>query len=405
MAKERFMPSAPNIRVVTLVTALAEIKRILSDTGKHSHPFVAVNRDIHADKVLEVLPAFFERLPDGFTGDLLFALTSPPELENAGLLFGRQREQFVAGEPTLVVVQKIHETSERAQGGQDVVGLERRARDGLYVTVALATEKMRACADRGERMKMDAVARRGEIFERLAPHLPGLSPINLFREGQMLIAAWHPGQTARAVMKSAYKSVAELPIGMANLAAIEGEQVDLVRTAGAVYAKALTLLNAQHDASAMLREMMDSDEFKNATPAEQDDMQAKFLRERAPAHHQELANNMQGGPSLAQLMRAASSMDLNPEWIYTTSSAYKTELDCAMLLGRVERGVGAMLEPTGIARLRAFMVKADAADGRGEAIDSEIEAARCLRDLALRVKPRAGWEEFFTIAEANGGSL
>jgi hypothetical protein len=249
---------------------------------------------------------------------------------------------------------------------------------------------------------MDAVARRGEIFERLAPHLPGLSPINLFREGQMLVAAWHPGQTARAVMKLAYKSVAELPISMASLAAIEGEQVDLVRTAGAVYAKALTLLNAHHEASAMLREMMDGDEFKNATPAEQRDMQAKFVRERAPAHHQELANDVQGGPSLAQLMRVASSMDLNPAWIYTTSSAYKPEFHCAMLLGRVERGVGAMLEPDHIARLRAFMAKADAADGRGEAIDSEIEAARCLRDMALRVKPRTGWDEFFSVAATDG---
>ncbi len=399
------MPSNPNIRVVTLATALTAIKHTLSEPGKHSHPFVAVNSDIHADKELEVSSAFFERLPDEFTGDLMFALTNPSELAREGLLLGRQRDQFIAGEPVMIVVSKMHETPERAQGGQTIIGLEERVRDGLYVTVALATERMRACADLAERRKMDAVARRGEIFERLAPHLPELSPINLFREGQTLVGAWHSGQTSRAVMKSAYMSIAELPIGVANLAAIEGEQVDLVRTAGAVYAKALTLLNAQHESSAMLREMMDSDEFKNATQAAQVDMQATFLRERAPAQHQELAHDKQGGPSLAQLMRAAWSMDLNPASIYATVEGYNSEIECAMLLGRSERGGGATLEPMHIARLKRFMALADAADDHGPAVDTEIEAARFLRELALRVKPRACWEEFFTIAEADGGSL
>lgn len=400
------MPVTPNIRVVTLATALIEIERILSEPGKHSHRLVLVNSDMHADKELEVSSAFFERLPDGFTGDLMFALTSPSELASEGLLLSQQqREQFTAGEPALMAVHKIHETPERAHGGQDVVGLEQRARDGLYVTVALATEKIRACADCAERRKMDAVARRGEIFERLAPHLPELSPINLFREGQKLVGTWHPGQTARVVMKSAYMSVAKRPIGMANLAAIECEQIDLVHTAGAVYAKTLSFLNAQHESSDLIRDRKETEEFKNARADEQCGMQAIFLRKKAPAQHQVLAHDMQGGPSTAQLMRAAWSMDLNPASIYLTADGYKAELECAMLLGRIERGVGAMLEPTHIARLRRFMARADTADTHGGTVDAEIEAARCLRDLALRVKPRAGWEEFFTVAEADSGSL
>jgi hypothetical protein len=396
------MPDSANVRVVTLEAAVA-------DVSNRPRPFFIINREYHGEGEIELPMKILARLPDGFTGDVLVAPTTLAELNQARLSVGRHRDQFDAGELVMVAVQKLHETPERAQGGQTVADLEERARDGLYVTVALATERMRACADCREHWKMDIVARRGEIFARLEPHLPGLSPINLFREGQKLVAAWHPGQTASPIMKSAYSSIAARPgaqTGRVNIAAIEDEQMDLVLSAGAVYAKTLGFLTAQHEMSDLIRDLKDSAEFKNANEDEQCDMQAKLLREKAPAKHQELAHDMQGGPSIVQFMRAAWSMDFNPAWVFLNKVfAYKTAFDCAMLLGRAERRIGAMLEPKHIARLKRFMALADAADGHGGAANAEVEEARCLRDLALHVKPRAGWEEFFTIAEADGGSL
>jgi hypothetical protein len=391
------MPDSANVREVTLEAAI-------NDVSDNPRPFFLVNRARHANGRIELPAGMLARLPDGFTGDVLVAPTTLAELNEARVPVGRHRDQFDAGEFVMVAVQKLHETPERVQGGQTIADLEERARDGLYVTVALATERMRACADCRERRKMDAVARRGEIFARLEPHLAGLSAINLFREGQMLIGAWYPEQTARAVMKSAYKSTADLPMGMVNLAAIEGEQIDRVRTAGAVYQKALAFLTAQHQMSDKLRELRKLPAYQNANAQERDAMMAKLVREEAAAQHQTLAHNREGdSPSLSQFMRAAWSMDFNPAWVYLNVNAYIKELDCALLLGRSERGVGAMLEPTHIARLKRFMALADAADGG--AANAEVEAARCLRNLALRVKSRASWDEFFTIAEADGGSL
>jgi len=393
------MPDSANVREVTLEAAI-------NDVSDNPRPFFVVNRARHANGRIELPVGMLARLPDGFTGDVLVVPTSLAELNEARVPVGRHRDQFDAGEFVMMAVQKLHETPERAHGGQTVADLEERARDGLYVTVALATERMRACADCRERWKMDAVARRGEIFARLEPHLPGLSAINLFREGQMLIGAWYPEQTARAVMKSAYKSTADLAMGMVNLAAIEGEQIDLVRTAGAVYHKALAFLTAQHQMSDKLRELTKLPAYQNANAQERDAMMAKLVREEAAAQHQTLAHNREGdSPSLSEFMCAAHSMNFNPAWVYLNIFAYKEELDCAMLLGRAVRGVGAMLEPPRIARLRAFMAMADAADGQDGAANAEVEAARCLRDLALRVKPRAGWDAFFTIAEADGGAL
>jgi hypothetical protein len=210
--------------------------------------------------------------------------------------------------------------------------------------------------------------------------------------------AWYPGLTAHQAMKSVYAGVLERLRNGEKPAAIEAEQLDLVRTAYAVYAKAEELLKAQHAMSAELAKLMASDAFKLATPEVQHKMQAKFLREQAPAQHQDLAHNKQGGLSLPQLMQAAAAMDINPSQVYANVLFYKTELDCAMLLGRLERGVGVMLGPKHIKRLNRFMAQADAA-GDDPGVDEEAEVAQCLRDQALRVKTRGGWEEFFAIAE------
>ncbi|MGY4598114.1 hypothetical protein ACVWXL_005860 [Bradyrhizobium sp. GM22.5] len=62
-----------------------------------------------------------------------------------------------------------------------------------------------------------------------------------------------------------------------------------------------------------------------------------------------------------------------------------------------------MLRSKQIKRLKRFMTQADEVQHGDVAVDAEIEAARHLRDLALRVKTREGWAEFFAIAEADGG--
>lgn len=381
------------IRLVTLNEAL-------EDLGRNPRPFLLINIERHPRGIPMPNKGLLERLRDECGDDLLIVPTKLAEL-NAVLPVCRDRDKFIAGEFVLMEVTKLHETSERPHGGQDVTGLEERARDGLYMTVAMVTERLRACEDHQEGRKMAVETRRGEIFETLQPLLGNLSARNCFDAGQRRIAAWYPGLTAYEAMKSVYVGVLEQLRNGAKPVLMKAEHLELVSAVHAIYAKTEELLKAQHAMSAELRKMMESDEFAKANPGKQHEMQAEFLRERAPAQHQELAHNKQGGPSLAQLMRAAAAMDLNPSGIYANVLFYKSELDCAMLLGRVERGVGVMFGSKHIKALKRFMTQADEAEGK-VAVDAEAEAARCLHDLALRVRTRAGWEEFFSIAEADG---
>jgi hypothetical protein len=384
-----------NMRVMT-------IQEALEDLGRNPRPFITINRERHLSDIPMPNRLLLEQLRKNGVVDLLIVPTTLVELDAHHLPLCRDREKFIAGELVLIMVTKVHTTPERDVGGQDVEGLEKRARDGLHVTVAMATERLRACADFSEHRKMGAGARRGEIFERLQPLLSDVSARNCFAEGQKRIEDWYPGPTAYRTMKSAYAAVLELLRGGgADPVLAETKQIELVRTASAIYKKAVAFLEAQHATSNMIRELMDSEEFKNATPAEQHDMQARLLREQAPAHHQEMAHNKQGGPSLPQLMRAAAAMDINPAWVFSNVLFYKGELDCAMQLGRAERGVSAILGPEHIKQLKRVMVRADEADGKTD-VDAETEAAWRLRDLALGVKTRAGWEEFFAIAESDG---
>ncbi|MFZ5681571.1 MAG: hypothetical protein ACOY91_17625 [Pseudomonadota bacterium] len=394
------MSNFPTIRLVTLQSAI-------EDVNEHPRPFVVVNTGCHTTEYIEFPSEIFEKLPDGFTGDLLVTPTTLAELRGAGLPLGRHREQFLAGEFVLIFVDVLHAIAERAHGGQTVGDLEERARDGLRVTMALATERIRACLDLQEHRKLNAETRRGEIFARLEPYLAGFTAINTFREGQKSIEKWYPGKTAHQTMKSAYMSVAALPgarLGKVDLVAIENEQMDLVRTAGSVYSKTLAVLAAQHEMSDMLRELEESAEFKNATGEEQHVMMAGLLREKGPAQHQTLAHDEQHSPSLLQLMRAANGMNFNPAWVFLNMRAYTTELDFAMQLGCAERRIGAMFKPEQIARLKQFMALGETVDADVSA-DAEIQAAKTLRDQALRVNPQAGWDEFFAIAANDGGAL
>lgn len=374
-------------------------REAFNDVERNPRPFLIVNIEQHPGDIPMPNEHLLERLREDCASDLMIVPATLAELGTV-LPLCRDRDKFIAGEFVLMVVTKLHETPERPHGGQDVLGLEERVRDGLYVTVTMVTERLRACDDHQEGRKMATETRRGEIFEQLQPLLAHLSARNCFDAGQRRIEAWYPGLTAHQAMKSVYLGTLEQLRNGAKNFSVKAEQLELVRTARAVYTKAEELLKAQHAMSAELRRMMEGDEFAKANPQEQHEMQAKFLREQAPAEHQDLAHNKQGGPSLPQLMRAASAMDLNPSWIYANVLFYKTELDCAMLLGRVERGVGVMLRPKHIKRLKRFIAQADAVGGAG--VDAETGAARALRDLALRVRTRVGWEEFFTIAEADG---
>lgn len=388
----------PDTKMNMRVMPLAEV---IADVSRNPRSFLILNRECHPAEIPHPSKLLLERLRDDGVTDLLIAATTLAEAIPAGLPIGQHRERFMAGEFVPVEVQIVHEMPERSRGGQDVVGLEKCVRDGLYVTVAMVTERLRACADYAAHSKMSAAARRGEIFERLQPLLRDVSVQNAFSEGQKRVEHRFPGPTAYQTMKSAYNDMVDKLRGRTDVLAVDAGLIDLVRTAGAVYAKTRSYLEAQHATSALIRELMESDEFNNASAETQHEMQARLLRERAPVQHQEMAHDMQARPSLAQLMQAAATMDINPSAVYANVLLFKRELDCAMYLGRVERGVGALFEPTHIKALRRCMAQADEAEGQA-VVDSHIEAARCLRDLALRVKPRDGWVEFFVIAEPDG---
>lgn len=389
----------------TVIIRETPLAATITDVTLNPRPFVIVNRARHPDSRPQVPPELLAAL----SSDLLVVPTTLAELANANIPVGRHREQFLAGEPVLVAVKTLHETAARPHGGQAVLGLEKRARDGLYVTVAQATERMRACADRREHRELSKDMRRKEIFARFKDVLPDdLSSINVFREGQALLVNWFPGKTAYQVLTASYKSIADMPGArhrQVDFDAIDSEQMELVATAGAVYAETIDFVNAQHEMSALIRELIETPEFRNASMMEKHELQAAALREKGPAHHQELAHDKQGGPTPAQLLRAAAAMDFNPAWVFLNDDVYMQTFDCAMKLGRAERGIGAMLEPAQIDGLKHCLALGDEVGVADGEIGPWADMAKCLRDLALRVRPRAGWDEFFAVAAANPGSL
>lgn len=395
------MPATVIIRETPLATAIA-------DVTLNPRSFVIVNRERHPDGPPQIPPEMLAALPPGFPDDLLVVPTTLAELAQADLPVGRHREQFLAGEPVMVAVKTLHEIMGRPHGGQSVLGLEKRARDGLYVTVALTTERLRACTDCRAHHRRSTEVQRGEIFARFEAVLPGLSPVNVFHEGQALLVHRFPGQTGHQVLKANYKSIADMPgarRGEVDFNAIDREQMELVATANAVYAKTVDFVNAQHEMSALIRVLIETPEFRNASAMEKHELQAAVLREKGPAHHQELAHDKQGGPTPVQLLRAAAVMDFNPAWVFLNDDVYMQTFDCAMKLGRAERGIGAMLEPAQIDGLKHCLAFGDEAHTRDGQIAPWADMAKGLRDLALKVRPHAGWNEFFAIAAANPGSL
>lgn len=193
----------PELRI-RLVTP----KEAFDDVGRNPRPFLIANIERHPGGIPMPNEHLLERLREVCAGDLLIVPARLAELD-ALLPLCRDRDKFIAGEFVLIEVTKLHETPERPQGGQDVLGLEECVRDGLYVTVTMVTERLRACDDHQEGRKMATETRRGEIFEQLQPLLENLSARNCFDAGQRRIEAWYPGLTAHQAMKSVYAGVLE----------------------------------------------------------------------------------------------------------------------------------------------------------------------------------------------------
>jgi hypothetical protein len=72
------MSNFPTIRLVPLQSAIEEV-------SNHPRPFVVVNLARHTAEYLEFPNGMFEKLPDGFAGDLLVAPTTLAELNGAGI--------------------------------------------------------------------------------------------------------------------------------------------------------------------------------------------------------------------------------------------------------------------------------------------------------------------------------
>jgi hypothetical protein len=104
-------------------------------------------------------------------------------------------------------------------------------------------------------------------------------------------------------------------------------------------------------------------------------------------------------------MAAAIAMDINPALMFANVTTFATEFACGMLIGRLIRGIGVWLEPMHCEALRAFIEQADAADLEPERMNDTDRAAQRLRDLALQVKTRSGWEDFCIIAKAANSPL
>jgi hypothetical protein len=208
-------------------------KEAFDDVDRNPRPSLIVSIERHPGGIPMPNQLLLERLREDCAGDRLIVPAGLSELD-AVLPLCRDRDKFIAGGFVLMEVTKLHETPERPQGGQDVLGLEERARDGLYVAVTIATERLRACADHQEHRKMTTGARRDEIFGCLQPLLDDISAKNCFAEGQKRVETWYPGSTSHQAMRSAYGSVLEQLRNGTKPVFVKAEQLELVRTARAV---------------------------------------------------------------------------------------------------------------------------------------------------------------------------
>lgn len=370
-------------------------------------PFFIANRTVHPDGNLKIPAHMLQRLPHGYGAEAPLVITTIEAIDEIGLPIARHRRQFLAGEVVMVAPRVVEQLAERPHGGQTVpiAGLEQQARDGLRVVVVLTTEIIRACRDREENTKGDLEERRINITAEMEPQLGGLLGMNSFRAGQELLPDWFPGRTASSVMKDAYREIANMPrmTSPTHFARVRTEQMGLVRTAGLVYAKVRDYQAAQHAMSAEMRSFHEG----SADGQQQQETGADLPQQQPISANvlQELAHARQDGPTIDALMAAAIAMDINPAMVFANVTSFATEFACARLMGRATRGIGVQLEPMHCETLRVAMEQADAADLEPERVNDTDRAMQSLRDIALRVKTRSGWNDCFVVVKATNEAL
>lgn len=385
-----------NLNLPTSKTEAEWLRSVIKSTG--TAPFFIANRAVHPDGKIEIPAHMLERLPDGFPGDAPLVVTTIEAIDEIGLSIARHRQQFLAGEVVMVAPRVVAELAERAQGGQPVDGLELSARNGVRVVVVLGTEIIRGCWDGTRNTKGDLEERRITITSMMEPMLAGMSGINCFREGQMLLPDWYPGKKAMAVMREAYTRTLNAPDAKGRAAyffTTEAEQMQLVKTAGAIYAKTLAYLGAQHAMSTEMREAAKSVEMLQSDTLEKSEEPAI-----SASVVQDLAHARQDGPPIDHLMKAAVAMDFNPALVFANVTSFATEFACGMLLGRVLRGNETLFEPKHLERLHSLIARASDADLEPDHLNETDRAAQHLRDLALGLKPASAWTNLFTVANA-----
>jgi hypothetical protein len=383
-------------------------KALASTSGM---PFFIANRAVHPAGDVRIPDHMLERWSREYAGEAPLVITTIAAIDAIDLPLTPYRKNFLDGEVVPIWPHVVEQVAERNWGGQRVDGLEKRARDGLRIMVVLATETVRGCLDRDENTKGDLEERRIFISTEMEPFLAGLAAINCFREGQALLPHWFPGRKAHAVMMDAYAKAANAPrlTNAACFTRIRAEQMQLVRAAGMIYAKALRYQRAQHDMSAEMRAMQRLAQdagISEAASQMQETSEGVSNEQRLSAPvWQELAHARHDSPTIDEFMATSIMMDLNPADIFANVASFAKEFACASLLGRAARGHEVRLSPIHCERLQAFMARADEADLEPELANETDKAAQRLRDLALTVNTRSGWDAFFAIAKASNKPL
>lgn len=293
----------------------------------------------------------------------------------------RQVSRFDAGLPVLITPHRIDHLPQRIHGGQPIADLSRKSRDGLYVVIALATERVRAANQALKRVVKTVDAGRDEALECFSG-LETLEVINVFREGQKLLTTWYPGRTARETMKNTFQNVLDLRLsrsegGNPYRALIKAEH-DAVLTAFRIFQLACSQNTARHDVS---------DE-------------ARQNRAMSLASKQILVNARQEYMRLPDLMIAAAGMDFNPSLVCVNVTTYATDFACGMRLGRLMRGFEVTFEPMHLCRLERMLNIAGAVELSSKDPDEEQAASVIVRDLALRYQDKVSWYRLFYDQEA-----
>jgi len=388
------------------------LRKALASTS--GFPFFVANRAMHPTGEVRIPNHKLELWSQNFVGDALLVITTIGAIDEIGLQLGAKRQPFLDGEVEMVVPVVVGQLDERDWGGQRVDGPEEQARDGLRVVVVLATERIRGCLDREENTKRDLKYRRIQITSEMEPMLAGLSRENCFNEGQALLPKWFPGQTGNAVMKAAYREFASAPrlTSVACFRRIRNGQMELVHTAGIIYKKALSFLSAQHEMSAEMRAaqiaadaLREQTASENASQLQETSDNASKTQGISKHVMLELVHARHDCPTIGQFMAAAIEMDINPARFFANVAAYTADLACGTLLGRAARGHEVWFKPIHCSRLQFLIGQADEADLEPELANETDKAAQRLRDLALRVKTRSGWDAFFAISKASNAAL